>query len=101
MRWISNLLVFGTLLLTSGCFFGDYVLRREVTFDQHASMELPGDQFDIDMSRIPASWIDEKTIASKPWGHSVSISLDPDHRVRIIVVPAEPQTRATTEDSES
>src|SRR5438067_4025246 len=93
MRRIAAVLTLGFLASAGGCcgFPGDRVLERRLRIDQdvHTDGGL-APEFRIDASRLPADWIESRTIEEdRCYSKSTHIQLDGRHAVKVIVVPAE------------
>ena len=81
------------LLQSIGC--GDQAMRRGLELDQLVSINDRSHRFDVDVSAIPSTWIEERTIEHHSWGEEVRIRLA-RHPVKVVLVPADgniPTTR--------
>lgn len=69
---------------------GDVPGSRQVLITQTATVQSPEDRFNIDTSRIPASWFEEISSQNQCCGPLVRLRIRQEHRIRIILAPEEP-----------
>jgi len=81
---ILGLVLLGFLL--SGC--GDCAAVRNLSFSQFDTINHPSRRFEVDTSRIPQSWIEDRSIHHGNCGDSEFIKIG-NHAVKIILVPAD------------
>ena len=97
MRYFALCVIASALLPAGGC--GDPALNRSVEFYQFVTTDNPAQEFTVDTSRIPADWIEERTIESTRYGDKMHIRLRSGHRVAIAIIPqpSEPNVSPTTQ----
>jgi hypothetical protein len=66
---------------------GDVAACRQVLITQTATLQIPEDRFDIDTSRIPASWFEEISNQNQCCGPLVRMRIGQTHRVKVILAP--------------
>lgn len=69
---------------------GDVAGCRQVLITQTATVQSPEDRFNIDTSRISASWFEEISSQNQCCGPLVRLRIRQDHRIKIILAPEEP-----------
>ena len=91
------------IFFISGC-IGDPFLTREIEVTQvvETGVGETSFRFHVDLSQIPANWMQErsrKSILAGPWSHDEElIRLSPKHAVKIMIVPEQPTTQPTTSE---
>lgn len=60
--------------------------HHEVTFSQLIT-DPSDNHFAVDLSQVSANWIESRTVEHHQWGDEEVIKIDPQHPVRIVVVP--------------
>ena len=94
MRYFALGVMASALVVAGGC--GDPALNRSIEFYQFVTTDDPANEFDVDIGRIPADWIEERVIESTMYGDKTHIRLRLGHRVTIAVIP-QPVVSPTTQ----
>ena len=95
MRSMALLAVITFLAASHLACCGDVAGCRQVLITQTATVQSPEDRFNIDTSRIPASWFEEISTQNQCCGPLIRLRIRQEHRIKIILAPDEP-VQATT-----